>query len=169
MCVILIIKILINLTSLFDDLFVNTWLPLKLNLIPFLPFQGTPTVVPLANFDATSDAQILRKAMKGFGTDEDAIINVICRRSNEQRQLIARAYKTNFGKDLLEDLKSECSGNFEKLLIALMTPIVDFYAQELHDAMSGAGTDEDVLVEVLATMSNYEIHTIKNAYERSEY
>lgn len=124
---------------------------------------------PLANFDANSDAQVLRKAMKGFGTDEDALINVICRRSNEQRQLISRAYKTNFGKDLLEDLKSECSGNFEKLMIALMTPIVDFYAKELHDAMSGAGTDEDVLIEVLATMSNYEIHTIKNAYERSEY
>ena len=134
---------------------------------PFNLFQGNPTIRPKENFDATADAQALRKAMKGFGTDEDAIINVICRRSNEQRQLIARAYKTNFGKDLIEDIKSETSGNFEKLLVALMTPIVDFYAKELHDAMSGAGTDEDVLIEVLATMSNYEIHTIKNAYERS--
>lgn len=123
---------------------------------------------PAENFDATADAQALRKAMKGFGTDEDGLINVICRRSNEQRQLIARAYKTNFGKDLFEDIKSECSGNFEKLLVALMTPIVDYYAKELRDAMSGAGTEEDVLIEVLATMSNYEIHTIKNAYERSK-
>lgn len=106
--------------------------------------------------------------MKGFGTDENALINVICRRSNEQRQLIARAYKTNFGKDLIEDLKSETSGKFETVLVALMTPIVDYYAKELHKAMSGAGTDEDVLIEVLATMSNYEIHTIKNAYEKSK-
>lgn len=106
--------------------------------------------------------------MKGFGTDEDAIINVICRRTNEQRQLIYRAYKTNFGKDLIDDLKSETSGNFEKLLVALMMPIVDYYAKELHDAMAGAGTEEGVLIEVLATMSNYEIHTIKNAYERSK-
>lgn len=50
--------------------------------------------------------------------------------------------------------------------MALLTPIVDFYVKELHDAMAGLGTDEDVLIEVLCTMSNYEIHTIKHAYER---
>lgn len=106
--------------------------------------------------------------MKGFGTDEDALINVICRRSNEQRQMIQRAYKTSFGKDLIEDIRSETSGNFENLLVALLTPIVDFYVKELHDAMAGIGTDEDVLIEVLCSMSNFEIHTIKNAYERRE-
>lgn len=104
--------------------------------------------------------------MKGFGTDEDALINIICRRSNEQRQMIQRAYKTSFGKDLIEDIRSETSGNFENLLVALLTPIVDFYVKELHDAMAGIGTDEDVLIEVLCSMSNFEIHTIKNAYER---
>ncbi|XP_059616229.1 annexin B11 isoform X2 [Phlebotomus argentipes] len=129
------------------------------------PF-GTPTVTAAPGFDPVTDAKALRKAMKGFGTDEDALINVICRRTNEQRQMIAREYKTNFGKDLIEDIKSETSGNFENLLVSLMTPIVDFYAQELHDAMAGMGTDEDVLIEVLGSMSNYEIHTIKFAYEK---
>jgi hypothetical protein len=38
--------------------------------------KGTPTVPPVQGFDAGRDAQILRKAMKGFGTDEDAIISV---------------------------------------------------------------------------------------------
>lgn len=128
--------------------------------------QGNPTVVPAPNFDPALDANALRKAMKGFGTDEDALINIICRRSNEQRQMIQRAYKTSFGKDLIEDIRSETSGNFENLLVALLTPIVDFYVKELHDAMAGIGTDEDVLIEVLCSMSNFEIHTIKNAYER---
>lgn len=44
-------------------------------------------MVPAQNFDPVADANALRKAMKGFGTDEDALINVICRRSNEQRQV----------------------------------------------------------------------------------
>lgn len=43
--------------------------------------------MPVPNFDPAADAQALRKAMKGFGTDEDTLINVICRRSNEQRQV----------------------------------------------------------------------------------
>lgn len=84
-------------------------------------------------------------------------------------QVIQREYKTNFGKDLIEDVKSETSGNFEKLLVAQLTPIVDYYCNELHDAMAGVGTDEDVLVEILCSMSNFEIHTIKNAYERSKF
>ncbi|XP_039960506.1 annexin B11 isoform X1 [Bactrocera tryoni] len=133
---------------------------------PFARREGTPTVLPAQGFDPVKDAHDLRKAMKGFGTDEDALINIICRRSNEQRQEIQRQYKTHFGKDLIEDVKSETSGNFEKLLVGLLRPIVDFYCAELNDAMAGIGTDEEVLIEILCTLSNVEIHTIKNQYLR---
>jgi annexin A7/11 len=74
-------------------------------------------------------------------------------------------FKTHFGKDLIEDVKSECSGNFENLLVALLTPTITYYVTELHDAFAGIGTDEDVLIEILCTMSNYEINVIKNAYQ----
>ncbi|XP_037936262.1 annexin B11-like isoform X1 [Teleopsis dalmanni] len=133
---------------------------------PFARKEGTPTIFPPQSFDSVKDAHDLRKAMKGFGTDEDALINIICRRTNEQRQEIQRQYKTHFGKDLIEDIKSETSGNFEKLLVGLLRPIVDYYCAELNDAMAGIGTDEDVLIEILCTLSNMEIHTIKNQYLR---
>ncbi|XP_034474183.1 annexin B11 isoform X1 [Drosophila innubila] len=128
--------------------------------------EGTPTLVPAQGFDPVKDAHDLRKAMKGFGTDEDKLIEIICRRNNEQRQEIQRQYKTHFGKDLIEDIKSETSGNFEKLLVGLLRPIVDYYCAELNDAMAGLGTDEEVLIEILCTLSNMEIHTIKHQYLR---
>ncbi|CAG4908117.1 unnamed protein product [Colias eurytheme] len=126
--------------------------------------KSKPTVVPVNPFDPREDAAVLRKAMKGFGTDEKSIIQVLTRRSNEQRLRIAFEFKTLYGKELVSDLKSETSGKFEDLLVALMTPLPQFYAKELHDATAGIGTDEDVLIEVMCTMSNHEIHVIKQAY-----
>lgn len=119
---------------------------------------------PASPFDPTSDAEILRKAMKGFGTDEKAIISVLAHRTNMQRVQIAASFKTLYGKDLIKDLKSETSGNFENLLVAMVTPLQEYYAKELHEAMDGLGTDEDVLIEIMCTRSNQEIMNIKQAY-----
>ncbi|XP_022236276.1 annexin B9-like isoform X2 [Limulus polyphemus] len=126
--------------------------------------QGT--VVPAKPFDPQADAQALRKAMKGFGTDEKSIINVLTRCVNSQRQQIAVSYKTQFGKDLIKDLKNELSGRFEDVILAMMTPMVEFLASEIHHAISGVGTDEDSLIEILCTRNNHDIREIKESYKK---
>ncbi|XP_053926830.1 annexin A7 isoform X3 [Cuculus canorus] len=128
--------------------------------------QGTIQAAP--NFDAGRDAEILRKAMKGFGTDEQAIINVVANRSNDQRQKIKAAFKTMYGKDLIKDLKSELSGNVEELILALFMPSTYYDAWSLRHAMKGAGTQEKVLIEILCTRTNQEIREIVNCY-KSEF
>lgn len=55
-------------------------------------------MTPVASFNPRQDAEVLRKAMKGFGTDEKAIINVLANRTNSQRLEIAVQFKTLYGK-----------------------------------------------------------------------
>ncbi|KAM3835709.1 annexin A7 isoform 2-T4 [Vipera latastei] len=128
--------------------------------------QGT--IQPAPNFDAERDAEILRKAMKGFGTDEQAIIDVVANRSNDQRQQIKSAFKTMYGKDLIKDLKSELSGNMEELILALFMPRTYYDAWSLRHAMKGVGTQENVLIEILCTRTNREIQEIVKCY-KSEF
>ncbi|XP_073425197.1 annexin A4 [Dendrobates tinctorius] len=122
------------------------------------------TIRPYSNFNAADDSQKLQKAMKGMGTDEDAIIDVIANRTIAQRQEIKTAYKTTVGKDLEDDLKSELSGNFEKVILGLITPITLYDVMELKKAMKGAGTDEGCLIEILASRSPDEIRHISGVY-----
>lgn len=129
-----------------------------------LPYTEIPTVNPLAHCDPSSDGSVLRKAMKGLGTDEAAIIGVLAHRASDQRQQIMLKYQQAYGRDLIKDLKSELSGKFEDAIIALMTPLPLYLAHELHNAMKGIGTNERTLVEILCTRSNASLMAIKNAY-----
>ncbi|XP_028815440.1 annexin A6 isoform X2 [Denticeps clupeoides] len=123
------------------------------------------TIFPAANFDPASDSQALRKAMKGFGTDEDAIINIVAQRSNAQRQEIRQAFKSLLGRNLMADLKSELSKNLCRLILGLMMTPAEFDAKMMKKAMEGAGTDEHALIEILVTRSNQQIHEMNAAYE----
>ncbi len=112
-----------------------------------------------------ADAEALRKAMKGFGTDEAALIKICANRTNAQRQRIKHDYKALYGRDLIADLKSELHGKFEDAMIALFTEPIEYDCDELRGAMKGAGTNEDTLIEIIASRSKSQIMAIKQKYK----
>ncbi|KAI4879520.1 hypothetical protein NFI96_026822 [Prochilodus magdalenae] len=124
------------------------------------------SVKPFVHFNPKQDADLLRKAMKGIGTDEDAILMLLTSRSNEQRQEIKAAYKKAHGKDLVKDLKSELGGKLEDLIVALMSPPRVYDADQLHKAIKGAGTNDKVLIEILASRTPEQMKEIIKAYKK---
>ena len=104
-----------------------------------------------------NDCTALKSAMKGLGTDEDTIINILTQRNNEQRYMIRKRYEYLFKKDLIKELKSELHGNFEDAVIALLDSPFELDCKGLHHAMTIPGTDEEALIEILATRPSYQL------------
>lgn len=111
------------------------------------------------------DAAVLRKALEGWGTNEEAIIELATKRTNADRQQILKYYKSSFGRDLMSDLDDELGGNVRQTIIALFTPYIDYDCRELNKAMKGMGTNEDALIEIIGTRSNTRIKEIKARYK----
>ncbi|XP_060772515.1 annexin A5b isoform X2 [Neoarius graeffei] len=129
---------------------------------------GRGTIKAQSGFNAKADAETLYKAMKGFGTDEATILQLLTARSNAQRQQIKAAYKTLHGKDLVSDLQSELTGTFETLIVALLDTSTMYDVKCLKNAVQGAGTCENVLIRILGSRTCHEIHEINKAY-KEEY
>ena len=115
-------------------------------------------------FDTKADADILKNAMKGIGNDKEAIINLASTRTNQQRLQIRDAYKASYGTDLISDFKSELSGHLKDILVAMFYHPIEYDCLSLRSAMKGIGTDEDTLIEIIATRPGYMIKQIIERY-----
>lgn len=121
--------------------------------------------------DTSSDVEALRKAMKGMGCDERALIKVVTspKYSNPwaMQQLVAD-YNKRFMRDLLKDIKSETRGVFEDGLLALLRGPLENDVRTLDKAMDRAGTDEIAVADVLLGRTNADMAAIVAEYKRIE-
>ena len=115
--------------------------------------------------EENKDAEEMRKAMQGFGTDDKILIEIASKRTHKQRMKIRQAYKILFGRDLMDDLKSDLSGDYKKTMFALFTDPIEYDVESLYYAMKGLGTDEDTLIEILASRPGWYINKIKKKYK----
>ncbi|KAL6010033.1 hypothetical protein ACLOJK_000464 [Asimina triloba] len=112
------------------------------------------------------DAENLKKAFQGWGTNEKAVISILAHRNAAQRTLIRQAYQQIHKEDLIKRLESEISGDFEKAVYRWM-----FEPAEREAILANVATikeshvDDRVLIEIACVSSPNELLTVKKTYQ----
>ena len=135
-------------------------------------------VIGLFQTPAEYDATCLYHAMKGIGTDEGVLVEIIGTRVNWQIKEIKEAFKTLYKKDLIKWVESETSGSFRKLLVSLLQgnrsenqmPDPNQCQQDAQALIRAGvgrwGTDEATFNKIFALRSAYELRMISEFYEK---
>jgi len=118
------------------------------------------------NFDANTDAEGLRNAMKGMGARKQPIIDILTNKSLGQRLEIRQAYEEHVKRDLFKDIDSEwqLNGNLARVLKVLIRNPYERDANFLYKAMRALRPDVTLIVEILCTQEASEVAKVAEAY-----
>ena len=105
--------------------------------------------------------------MKGVGTNEGALIGVLARMSVMEIPVIKQTFHQRHHRSLESDVEKEVSGHFELCLLSILRGPLQQDVYCLHHALKGAGTNEDLLNDVLIGRSNADMRAIKEAYQHT--
>uniref|UniRef100_A0A671Y5Q7 Annexin n=1 Tax=Sparus aurata TaxID=8175 RepID=A0A671Y5Q7_SPAAU len=125
------------------------------------------------------DASEIRGSIKGLGTDEETLIEILCSRSKDELTEIKKVYKECESKtDLDKDVAGDTSGNFAKLLLALVqtkraepSAVVDYEkidedARALYDAgVKIRGTDVPTWISIMSERSVPHLQRVFQRYK----
>lgn len=116
--------------------------------------------------DMSRAADDLRNAMKGFGTNEQALIKVLANLDPLQVNSVKAAFQARHHRDLMKDIHSETSGYFREGLEAIVRGPLDQDCHVLHESIKGAGTKESAMNDALLGRSNADMNAIKARYQQ---
>ncbi|KAK4544677.1 hypothetical protein LTR36_003926 [Oleoguttula mirabilis] len=133
---------------------------------PAPPTPPSPGYIPgqQSQADMSRAADELRSAMKGFGTDEKALARVLGSLGPLEINSVKAAFQARHRRDLIKDVHSETSGNFRDGLEAILRGPLDQDCHALHESISGLGTKESAMNDVLLSRSNADMNAIKQHY-----
>ncbi|XP_063769937.1 annexin A1-like [Pseudophryne corroboree] len=156
----------------------STGKPLEEALKKALSGNLEEVVLALLKTHAEFDAQELKHATKGLGTDEDTLIEILVSRSNSELRDINRVYRELYKNDLAKDITSDTSGDFQKALLALAKgdrsedtrvndELVDNDARALYEAgEKRKGADVTVFINILTTRSYNHLQKVLQKYTK---
>ncbi|KAG6406228.1 hypothetical protein SASPL_133827 [Salvia splendens] len=121
------------------------------------------TIVFPDHHSAVADAETLKKAFHGRGTDDKAVIGLLGRRNALQRKLIRQAYEELYQEHLVKRLESELSGDFELELWAHTGTMAKLAC--LHNAMQNKAFADEEVIRIITTRSKLQIQATLNKHK----
>ena len=118
----------------------------------------------MSDIEIGEAADQLYKVLKS--KDKEAIIKITVQYPLTIRLKIRDKYKSSYGQDLLEDFESKLSSDFKDLIIGLYKSIYEYDADQCRKAIKGIGTDDDTLIEIIATRPNWMLNKVKEIYKQ---
>ncbi|KAM5192078.1 annexin A1-like isoform 1-T2 [Mantella aurantiaca] len=152
--------------------------PLEEALKKALSGHYEEVVLALLKTPAEYDAEELKHATKGLGTDEDTLIEILVSRSNKEIRDIKVAYKEKYKNELAKDITSDTSGHFQKALLALLEgarnedtrvndELVDNDARALFEAgEQKKKADVPVLISILTSRNYLHLQKVFQKYTK---
>uniref|UniRef100_A0A2K6M463 Annexin n=2 Tax=Rhinopithecus TaxID=542827 RepID=A0A2K6M463_RHIBE len=132
----------------------------------------------LLNTPAQYDASALKASMKGLGTDEDSLVEIICSTTNQELQEINRVYKEMYKTDLEKDIILDTYGDFCKLMVALAKvrraedgsvidyELIDQDAWDFYDAgVKRKGTDVPKWISIMTEQTVSHLQKVFDRYK----
>ena len=122
------------------------------------------------------DCYHIRKAVKGLGTDEKALIEILTTRESDHIEEMKKRYKEMYpGRDMVADIKDDTSGHFWQVLKGLLeakrgkntvpdNKECESCAKKLHAAFETRNNHTEIFTEILTTKSKEEIREIGKIY-----
>ncbi|KAM7270672.1 hypothetical protein ACFE04_029886 [Oxalis oulophora] len=83
---------------------------------------GLLSIMRCAENSSKYFAKVLRRAMKGIGTDDTTLIRTVLTRVELDMQDIKAEYRSKYGKTLNDAVHSETSGHYRNFLLSLLGP-----------------------------------------------
>ncbi|KAI3506454.1 hypothetical protein L1887_28813 [Cichorium endivia] len=119
-----------------------------------------PSTVP----SPSEDCEQLQKAFAGWGTNEDLIIEILAHRNGDQRKKIRETYFETYGEDLLKDLDSELSSDFQRAVLLWTLEPAERDAYLANEATKKLTASNWVLMEIACTRSSSQLLDVRKAY-----
>ncbi|AEC09581.1 Annexin D3 [Arabidopsis thaliana] len=115
------------------------------------------------------DSETLKQAIRGWGTDEKAIIRVLGQRDQSQRRKIRESFREIYGKDLIDVLSSELSGDFMKAVVSWTYDPAERDARLVNKILNKEKKKKSlenlkVIVEISCTTSPNHLIAVRKAY-----